>query len=69
MDRKTKTTTMERMVMCAVMQEDIGTLLDVFTVIEKITLLAGPPPEHIRQGLDDQIHVLNQIIFKDAAQA
>ena len=69
MGRTTKMTTIERMVLCAVMQEDIGEFLEVFAVIEKLTALAGPPPEFIRQGLDNQIRGLNLVIFKGAAQA
>lgn len=61
--------TMERMVLCCTIQQDIDTLLTIFETVDAITMLVGEPPSDIRKALDAQISEGIEHIFRHAVQA
>ena len=61
--------TMERMVLCAAIQQDIGTLLDILDAVDLMTATYGEPPEDVRAILDAQLSVGIDNIFRHAVQA
>ena len=61
--------TMERMVLCCFLQQDIGALLDICESKEALTARIGPPPPEIKEALDHQISKVIETIFKDAVRA
>lgn len=61
--------TMERMVLCCVLQQDIDALLDICDSKAALTAMIGPPPPEIKAALDDQIYKVIETIFKDAVPA
>ena len=67
MDRELNT--MERMVLCSALQQDMATLIQILDSVKLITEIAGPPPEHIKVEIQAQVSEGMRYIFEHAAQA
>ena len=60
--------TMERMVLCCAIQQDIDALLTIFETVEAMTVVMGDPPSEIREAFEAQISKEINHIFRHAVQ-
>ena len=61
--------TMERMVLCCFLQQDIDALLGIFESKDALIAVIGPPPPEVKEVLDVEISKAIKTIFKDAVRA